>query len=99
MLSFFILCWIGINVAQVPKPCITPPRWEARIFSNNQQQKLNVGARLSYDSTFHRAHLVQEVQAGAEHTTFDIISLFELNVEFLIDLTTEYCTRHPIEQS
>ncbi|CAF3957929.1 unnamed protein product [Rotaria sp. Silwood1] len=98
MLSLLVLCLIGLSTAQVRQPCVTLPQWEARIYSNNQQQNLTVGGRLSYDSIYHRARLVQEVKASQEETAYDIISLFEPKVEFLLNLRTRQCTRREIDQ-
>lgn len=98
MIFLLFLCLIGLSIGQVPQPCISPSQWEARIYSNNQQQKLTVGGTLSYDSTFHRSRFVQEVKLDQEETAYDIISLFEMKTEFLFNLRTKNCTRRPINQ-
>jgi hypothetical protein len=96
MFAIFILCLIGIAVAQPPSPCTTPPQWEANVFDINGQQKLMVRGRLSYDATNHRERIIEEVDVGRQNSSYDIISWFDSKMEYIYDFNTRNCTRRPI---
>lgn len=94
LLSFFLLgCLVGVGLGQVPRPCVSPPQWEARIFSYNDGQKLMVMARWVYDSVYQRVRILQDIQIGRDETFFEIIRLFQAKLEFSIDLKTKNCSR------
>jgi len=96
MLVALILCLVGIAVAQRPVPCTSPPQWEARLFDSNEQQRLGVQGRLTYDSTYHRERLLDEVEVGTEDDFYDVIALFDLKVEFVYNFKARNCSRRPI---
>ncbi|CAF4572824.1 unnamed protein product, partial [Rotaria sp. Silwood1] len=83
MFVALILCLVGIAVAQRPIPCTTPPQWEARIFDMNEQQKFALEGRLSYDATYHRERLVDEIDEASQEDFFDTIALFDSKIEFV----------------
>ena len=98
MLAVLALCLIGIVVAQRPPPCTTPPQWEASIFDTNEQQRIGVEARLTYDATYHRERIIEEVQEGTQDDHYDIISLYALQTEFVYNFKTRNCTHRSINR-
>jgi hypothetical protein len=96
MLAILVLCLVGIAVAQRPQPCITPPQWEARVFDTNEQQRLAVRGRLSYDAVYHRERIIDEVDEGPTVDNYDTISLFDLKVEFIFNFRLRNCSRREI---
>jgi hypothetical protein len=96
MLVALLFCLVAIAAAQQPIPCITPPQWEGRVFDINEQQKFAVEGRLSYDSSFHRERLIDEVDEGTQDDFYDTISLFDLKVEFIYNFKARNCTRREI---
>jgi len=96
MLVALVLCLVGIAVAQRPVPCTTPPQWEARLHEVNEQQQFRVQARISYDETYHRERVVDQVDAGSQEDFFDNLALFDLQVEFSYNFKARNCTRRPL---
>jgi hypothetical protein len=99
MLAVFLLCLVGIAVAQRPQPCITPPQWEARIVDTNEEQRFAMRGRLSYDAVYHRERLIDEVDEGAVADYYDTVSLFDSQVEFVYNFRARNCTRRPITRA
>ena len=94
LLSFFLLgCLVGVGLGQVPRPCVSPPQWEARIFSYNEGQSFMVTARLTYDSVYQRVRILEDIQVGRDESFFEVIRLFQGKLEFTIDLKTRNCSR------
>lgn len=96
MLVALVLCLVGIAVAQRPVPCTSPPQWQARFFDSNEQQRFGVQGRLTYDSTYHRERILDEVEAGTQDDFYDTIALFDLKVEFAYNFKARNCSRRPI---
>jgi hypothetical protein len=96
MLAALLLFLVGIAVAQRPHPCTAPPQWEGRIFDINEEQKFSVEGRLSYDATYHRERLIDEVDDITGEDFYDVITLFDLQVEFAYNFKARNCTRRPI---
>jgi len=99
MYAVLALCLIGIVVAQQPQPCTTPQQWEATFFDINESQRVFVRGRLSYDATYHRERLIEEVGVGRDGKFYDVIALFDSKLEFIIDLRTNNCTRQPLTRA
>jgi hypothetical protein len=78
MLSLFAFCLITVAVAQVPRPCTSPPQWEVRIHSSYEQQKLTASAKLSYDSVYQRVRILEDIQFGNDDDYYNIIRLFPM---------------------
>jgi len=93
LLIFLLGCLVGAGLGQVPRPCVSPPQWEAKIFTYNDGQKLMVMARWVYDSLYQRVRILQDIQVGRDETFFEIIRLFQAKLEFTIDLKTKNCSR------
>jgi hypothetical protein len=96
MFAVLLLCLIGIAVAQPPVPCMTPPEWEARIVDVDALRNWALQGRLSYDATYHRERLAEEVEEGSQDDFFDTIALFDLKVEFVYNFRARNCTRRPL---
>ena len=96
MFAVLALCLVAIAAAQRPQPCITPPQWEARIFDSNEQQGFTVEGRLSYDATYRRERLVDEIDEGTTANYFDTVALFDLQTEFVYNFRFRNCSRRTI---
>jgi hypothetical protein len=96
MLVAAFVCLIAVTLAQRPAPCTTPPQWEANLYDYNQEAKFAVQGRLSYDSTYHRERLVEEVEQGTQDDYFDTLALFDSKVEFIYNFKTRNCSRQEI---
>ncbi|CAF1222082.1 unnamed protein product [Adineta ricciae] len=93
-----LLCLVGIAVAQQPHPCTSPPQWEGRIFDSNEKQHDTVRGKISYDATYHRTRIIEDIEVGDDEYVFDILSLFDSGLEFVYDLKAHNCTRRPITE-
>lgn len=98
MLAVLVLCLVAFVAAQQPQPCTTPPQWEANIFDYNQQQKFMVRGRLSYDAAYRRERIVEEIDAGGRDDAYDVIALFDAQVEYIFDFKARNCTRRKIDR-
>ena len=98
MLAILALFFVAVAVAQQPKPCLTPPQWEANIFEANTAQKFMARARLSYDATYHRERIIEEIEDGSEESFYEILALFDSQVEFVYNFKTKNCTRSTIDR-
>ena len=96
MFAVLLLCLVGLTLAQLPPPCTTPPQWEASIYDSNEEQNFGLEGRLTYDATYHRERIIDEVEEGAEDDFYDNIALFDLKVEFIYNFKARNCTRRPI---
>lgn len=96
MYTILVLCLLGFVAAQVPQPCVTPQQWEANVFETNEQQRVLVRARLSYDAVYHRERVIEEVDVGRQDTVYEIIALYESQIEYIYDFKARNCTRRPL---
>jgi hypothetical protein len=97
MFVIFVLCLVSIVVAQPPpRPCTTPPQWEANIFDTNEQQQLTVAGAFSYDVTNHRERILETVIIGRTNDSYDVIALYDSKVEYIYDFNAKNCTRRPL---
>ena len=96
MFAVLFLFLIGFTAAQLPQPCMTPPEWEARIFEFNEMERFSRRAHYSYDSVGHRERIIEEVDFGSEEAFYDVIALFDSNMEYIYNLKSHNCTRRPI---
>jgi hypothetical protein len=96
MLAVLVLCLVGLAVAQQPRPCVTPPQWEGRVFELNEQQRFMLRGRFTYDSVYHRVHIAEEVDVGRADDYYDIIRLFDSNIEYAYNYNARNCTRRPL---
>ncbi|CAF1981119.1 unnamed protein product [Rotaria magnacalcarata] len=98
MLTILLLGLLGFAAAQQPRPCTTPPQWEGRIYDSNEKQKATLRGRISYDSVYHRARIVDDLQIGSEEIANDILSLYDARIEFDYNFKTKNCTRREITE-
>ncbi|CAF1387882.1 unnamed protein product [Adineta steineri] len=98
MFAVLAFCLVAFVAAQTPRPCTTPPQWEANIFDHNQQQKFTVRGRLSYDAAYRRERMVEEVIIGSTDDAFDVIALFDSNTEYVYDFKNHNCSRRKIDR-
>ena len=96
MYAVLVLCLIGMAMAQTPRPCSAPPQWEARIYDHNEEAKFAVQGRLSYDATYHRERLIDEIETTSTDDFFDTLALFDSRIEFVYNFKTKNCTRREI---
>jgi hypothetical protein len=96
MLAILLLCLVSIAVAQQPQPCTTPPQWEGRLFDTNEKQRSTVRGRVSYDSTYHRIRILEDIQVGGQEVAFDVLTLFDSKLVFIYDLRNHNCIRAPV---
>ena len=99
MFAALILCLVGIAVAQLPTPCISPKEWEGRVFDFNEERRFAVGGKLSYDSVNHRERLVDEVDEGSQEAFYETIALFNSKIEFIFNFKTRTCTRRELTRA
>ncbi|CAF0784143.1 unnamed protein product [Didymodactylos carnosus] len=94
-----IVCAIVCTLAQVPRPCVSPPQWEGRLFdySSDTSERFARSGRFSYDSTYQRERLIEEIDVGNETAQYyDVIALFQARLEFVINLRSRNCSRRTI---
>jgi hypothetical protein len=98
MLLFIDLYLFGIAVAQVPRPCTSPSRWEALVHSTNPKLNADLRGRLSYDSVYQRTRILQEVKVGTTETYYDIITLYETKLIYFINVKNGNCSHFSFDQ-
>ncbi|UJR32432.1 hypothetical protein I4U23_019894 [Adineta vaga] len=98
MLLLNILYLLGITLAQVPRPCTSPRQWEARVHSSNPNLDADLLGRFSYDSVYQRTRILQHVKVDHTETYYDIISLYQAKLVFMIDMKTGNCSRFNFDQ-
>ena len=98
MLLALVICFIGFALGQQPRPCFSPPQWEARLYSINEQSKMVVTGRLSYDSVYQRVRIVEDIKIGPDDNYYTILRLFQAKIEFSLNMKTKVCTRQPLER-
>jgi hypothetical protein len=99
MLLIWILFLLNLTLAQLPKPCVSPQRWEARVHSYNWQLQADLHGRLSYDSIYQRTRVRQDTRVGQTETRYDIITLYQAQLSFYINMKTGVCSRVPNAES
>ena len=98
MLLLVILGLVSLAIAQEPRPCQSPPQWEARLYSYNEQRNLVVSGKLTYDSIYQRVRILEDIRVGDDDSHYNIIRLFQGKLEFTVDLKTGNCSRRPLER-
>ncbi len=98
MFTVLLLCLVGIAVAQQPLPCTSPPQWEGRLFDSNEQRHITLQGRISYDSVYHRARIVENIEASGEELALDVLTLYDAKIQFVYDLKSQNCTRRAITE-
>lgn len=96
MLAIFLLCLVGIAVAQRPVPCTTPTQWEGVVFDFNEEENFALRGRLSYDAVFHRERFLEEVDEAGQQGFYDRLALFELGFEYVYNFRARNCTRRTL---
>jgi hypothetical protein len=96
MFVALLLCLVGIAVAQRPVPCSTPTQWEGRVYDTNDEQNFRVQGRLTYDAQGHRERFLDEIEQGSLDESFDTITLFDLQVEYVFNFRARNCTRRAV---
>ena len=99
MFAIFALCLFSLAVAQQPQPCVTPPQWEGSLFEVNEQQRFLVRGRLSYDSVYRRERLVEEVDVSRHDDYYEILALFDSQIEYIYNFRARNCTRRPLTRA
>ncbi|CAF2155840.1 unnamed protein product [Rotaria magnacalcarata] len=95
MLPIVLLFLVGLVVAQQPRPCTSPSQWEARIISHINNENITVQGKLSYDSVYQRERFIKQVVVGDDYY-YETIVLFQVRLEFVINLTARNCSRLPL---
>ncbi|CAF2050550.1 unnamed protein product [Rotaria magnacalcarata] len=95
MLPIVLLFLVGLVVAQQPRPCASPSQWEARIISHINNENITVQGKLSYDSVYQRERFIEQVVVGDDYY-YETIALFQVRLEFVINLTARNCSRLPL---
>ena len=98
MFTVLLLCLVGIVVAQQPRPCTSPPQWEGRIFDSNEKQGASLHGRISYDSTYHRSRIVENIETEDDDFAFDVLTLFDAKIQFIYNLKYQNCSRSIVEE-
>lgn len=98
MFTILLLCLIGMTVAQTPRPCTSPPQWEGRLMDSNEQQRASLQGKVSYDATYHRVRVIEDIHVGEEDLAFDVLTLYDARVEFLYNLKYGNCSRRTVNE-
>lgn len=96
MLVAVVLCLIGLAVAQQPVPCNTPNSWEGSIYAVDEEEHFRVQGRISYDAVYHRERIVDEVDEPGDRHFYDILALFDSQVEYVFNFRARNCTRREL---
>jgi hypothetical protein len=98
MLAILLLGLVGCALTQQPTPCVTPPQWVANVFDVNEQQGFMVRGRLSYDATFHRERIIEEVEVGRQDSYYEVLALFDAQTEYVYDFKYRNCSHRRIDR-
>lgn len=99
MHAILALCLLGFVAAQAPQPCVTPKQWEANFFEANEQRGFTIRGRLSYDAVYHRERIIEQFNVGQQERAFEIIVLYDLNIEYVYDFSTRNCTHRALSRT
>ncbi|CAF4316606.1 unnamed protein product, partial [Adineta steineri] len=73
--------------------------WEETVFDSNEQEKLVVQGRLSYDARNHRERILEKIAIGHQNNSYDRIALFDSQIEYIYDFNAQNCTRRSLTRS
>ena len=97
MYTLFVLCLFGVALAHQPKPCTSPQQWEGRVFDINEKQKVTLQGIISYDATYHRTRVIEDIQTSHDDIVLDVLELHDAKLQFIYNLKYQNCSRLPIE--
>ncbi|CAG2226310.1 unnamed protein product [Mytilus edulis] len=86
------LCLVVSAFAQAPKPCDSPPQWEAREIRQDYSRKFEEFRKLSYDETNRRVREVEEILLGSDKEYVDRLYLYNEAKNYSLNLKTKVCT-------
>ncbi|XP_069117848.1 mammalian ependymin-related protein 1-like [Argopecten irradians] len=92
MQSLLLVLLLGVTAyAQLPRPCTSPPQWEARMFTEDNSKNFTGFAKGSYDETQRRFREIEEVVFGSDKEYFDVLYLHNVGKEYRLNLKTRKC--------
>ncbi|XP_025105690.1 mammalian ependymin-related protein 1-like [Pomacea canaliculata] len=91
MLAAIFLLAFGLVATQEPRPCVSPPQWEGRLFRNDWSKNFTQIAQISYDETNRRVREIEELDFSTGRDYFDVLYLHNINVEYRLNLRTRQC--------
>ncbi len=68
--------------------------FENKGFDRDRQSRTR--AKLSYDSIYKRVRVIEEYTLSSEDDFYDVLSLYNQNIEYVFNLKTKVCTKQPI---
>ena len=96
--TIIVLCFIGIVVGQVPRPCTTYSQWEGHVHSTNPKLEADLRIEFSYDSVYQRTRLLQRAKVGQTETYYDIITLYAAKLIYYVNMLTGECSHYNYDQ-
>ncbi|OWF37116.1 mammalian ependymin-related protein 1-like [Mizuhopecten yessoensis] len=89
--ALVILSLVGAVFGQLPTPCNSPNQWEARERVVEYGAKFEEWHKVYYDGSSGRERNIAEVEDGSTRDFFDILTLYNENKRYMINMKTKQC--------
>jgi hypothetical protein len=93
-----LLLSVSAILAQTPVPCTSPPQWSARVFQYDEETQFFSRAYLAYDSIYKRERIIDEYILQNDREAFDVLRIFNSNIEYVYDFRNKTCKNQPISR-
>lgn len=103
---FCILVAVEASVLKKPKPCTTPPQWEAKAVETIFGKHVRAYLKISYDATEQRMRIAEDISIGGKmgkREFFDVLLLFHEKAMYVMEIKINpkikrTCTKHPLKE-
>ncbi|XP_060072819.1 uncharacterized protein LOC132552649 [Ylistrum balloti] len=89
--AVIFLSVVGAVFSQVPTPCESPRQWQARERVAEFGKNFEEYHKVYYDGSSGRERNIAEIEDGSDREFFDILSLFNENKRYMINMKTRQC--------
>ncbi|XP_012942722.1 mammalian ependymin-related protein 1 isoform X2 [Aplysia californica] len=89
-LALCLLLAVGA-LAQVPTTCPGPKQFEGRFQRYDRERRGQVRGAMAYDETQRRVREFEDIDIAGKKQAFDILRLYDQNVEYIVDRSTRKC--------
>ncbi|XP_069117847.1 mammalian ependymin-related protein 1-like [Argopecten irradians] len=89
--ALVVLSLLGTVLGQVPTPCQSPNQWEARERVVEFGKNFEEYHKIYYDGSSGRERNIAEVEDNSSREFFDILTLYNENKRYSINMKTRQC--------
>lgn len=96
---FLVLAGVALAFAQVPKPCVSPDLWEARLLEIDPSKTFERRGKFSYDAVNNRTSIFEEIDIGTQREFYHDIALFKEKILYRYNLRTKQCNNYTLNDT